>query len=159
MTAKQKSSRKSPTRRRTKEEQQVILDELAEIDHALLFHEPLSQPHRLLLMRVLRELLDGRDPRVELGIPPKRGVRPMKRGYHVWMAGHYWHLRLRVNEKETVARSAVAQAWGVSASQVWKVARPLRKDWQTRFATGEFNNIMNAVESFIPHYRQLPNSR
>lgn len=106
-------------------------------------------------MDVLGELLDGRDPRGELGIPKKQGRRSNKAGYHKWMAGHYWHLRWHEHEKDVAARAIVAEAWGVSASQVWKVARPQRADWEGRFATGEFDQIMNTVDSFIPHFRQL----
>lgn len=130
-------------------------DQLAKIDHALRYHEELDQYDRLLLMRVLGELLDGRDPRIEMGIPPKRGARPMKRGYHTWMAGHYWHLRTRQGEKDVAARNIVADAWGVSASQVWKIARPLKADWQRRFETGEFNNVTGTAADLIPHFKQL----
>lgn len=80
VNARKKSTRKTPNGQRTPQQQQVVRDELAKIDHALRYHEELDQSDRLLLMRVLGELLDGRDPRIELGIPPKRGARPMKRG-------------------------------------------------------------------------------
>ena len=111
-------------------------------------------------MRVLRELLDGRDPRPDLGIEPKRGARPSKSGYHAWLAGHYWHLRLRQAEKDVAARQRVAMAWGLSASQVWKIARPLKAEWQRRFDTGEFNNTVTTAEALIPFFKQLSaNSR
>lgn len=153
-------ARKTPSNRPTPQQLQFRRDHLARIERALRFREELDQLDRLALMRVLRELLDGRDPRIDLGIPPKRGARSIKGGYHAWMAGHYWHLRLRAGEKDGAARLIVGKAWGVGASQVWKVARPLRADWQARFDTGEFENIMNAVDSFIPHFRQLsPNYR
>ena len=147
--------RKPSAGQRTPQQQRFVLDELAKIEHALSFHEPLSQPDRLVLMRVLRELLDGRDARVELGIAPKRGARPSKRGHHAWLAGHYWHLRLRMREKDTAALAAVAAAWSVSASQVRKIARPMKADWQRRFDTGEYDSILNTVESLIPSFKQL----
>lgn len=160
MTAKGKAARKAQSSRRTPQQQQFICDELVSIEHALLHHESLSQPRRLLLLRILRELLDGRDARIELGIPPKRGARPMKRGYHAWMAGHYWYLRTRQGEKDVAARNIVADAWGVSASQVWKIARPLKADWQRRFESGEFNNVTGTAADLIPHFKQLSaNSR
>lgn len=151
---------RTTTHRPTPEQLQFRRDHLARIEHALRFREELDQLDRLALMRVLRELLDGRDPRVDLGIPPKRGARSIKGGYHAWIAGHYWHLRMRQGEKDVAARAAVGSAWGVSASQVWNVARPLRTEWARRFASGEFDKIMNTVDSLIPHFKQLSaNSR
>jgi len=97
---------------------------------------PLPQAHRLMLWRVVDSLIKGQDPRVELGIPPKRGAPPQYNGARYQMAGHYWHLR--ATEKDAVARRVVADAWGVSTAQVWKVARPLREAWKERFQAGEF---------------------
>lgn len=130
-------------------------DELTRICRAIKFHEPLTQMQRIMLMNVLGELLDGRDPRAELGIPKKQGRRSSKAGFHKWMAGHYWHLRWHEHEKDVAARAIVAEAWGVSAPHVWKIARPQRTYWNEDFATGEFDQIMNTVESLIPHFKQL----
>lgn len=139
----------------TKKQLRNRRDGLADIYHAIQFHEPLTQMQRITLMNVLRELLDGRDPRAELGIPKKQGRRSSKAGFHKWMAGHYWHLRWHEREKDVAARAIVADAWGVGASQVWKIARPQQADWEKWFATGEFDQIMNTVDSLIPHFKQL----
>jgi len=138
-----------------KEQQRFRLDQLVGIFRAIQFHEPLTQIQRLALMRILIEMLDGRDPRAEFGIPPKRGARSTKAAFHKWMAGHYWHLRWHEHEKDATARTIVAGAWGVSASQVWKVARPMQADWRQNFDSGEFDQVMNAVDSLIPHFKQL----
>jgi len=139
----------------TKKQQQFRRDELVGIEHAIQFHEPLTQVQRLVLMRILIELLDCRDPRAELGIPKKQGRRSSKAGFHKWMAGHYWHLRWHEHEKDVTARAIVADAWGVSASQVWKVAQPMRGEWKQNFGSGDFEQVMNAVDSLIPLFKQL----
>jgi hypothetical protein len=111
---------------------------------------PLPQLERLALWTIMDDLIEGYDPRAGLGIPPKRGAPSgLNRGFHSWLAGHYWHLR-KAGDKDTVALKTVALAWGVSAAQVRKLSRANREAWKDRLASGQFrtDNFEGMAEVF-----------
>lgn len=89
---------------------------LAKIDGA----QVLEEGDLLAIGKILRATLDGRDPRVDLGIAPKRG-KPSNGMMHVFLAAHYWLLR-ESESKELVAAEMVKNFWGFDLSTVRRIA-------------------------------------
>lgn len=97
---------------------------------ALLNMETPEQQDRIVMLYALRALLEGRDARSDLGIPPARGPRP---GNAWWMALHFALLTRRNPDREKGMASLVANAWGVTSERVRQVYRPLRVAIAERF--------------------------
>ncbi len=75
-------------------------------------------------MRVVATLIDGIDPRAELGIVKRRKSRRYVAGADLWMSRHYWYLKNWKKDKQIVALAQIATEWGVTAANAWKIVRP-----------------------------------
>jgi hypothetical protein len=110
-------NKKSPRQRRRKVRATTL--RLGAALGKLASGQSLDHPERLTVVWQLRLLLDGFDPRPDLGITPKQGPRPRML---VWMkrhaiAGHYWAFRQTTENEKSVACD-VACAWRCSISHV-----------------------------------------